>query len=227
MARRGRGRPTKLTQALRKNRDGTIVTTGDAIVSRIRLGLEYQSACDSAGICRQTLHEWRLKGARLRAQQTQGMLRNPTDDERALMDFLDNLERAEAEAEANRLAVISQAAQGGTKVRKTTIRYDSKGKQIERTVIEETLKPEWKAAAWVLERRYPNRYAKRLEVTGADGSELVPPAQQARDLAENLKDFQAGVQTGKTLPIIDVTEEDIDEPEPVTEAIVAVESPDS
>lgn len=56
----------------------------------------------------------------------------------------------------------------------------------------ETLRPEWTAAAWWLERRRAAKYARRVEVTGAEGQPLVPQDVQARDLADSLRDFLAG-----------------------------------
>jgi hypothetical protein len=76
---------------------------------------------------------------------------------------------------------------------RTTVKRNKNDEVVETVETSEHLRPEWTAAAWFLERRYPGRYARRVEVTGAEGQPLVPPAQQARDLAEALRDFQAGV----------------------------------
>jgi len=67
-------------------------------------------------------------------------------------------------------------------------------------VVEEPLKPEWQAAAWFLERRIPERYAKRVEVTGAGGSALVPAVEAARGLAAQIREFQGVVE------VVDVVE---------------------
>ena len=197
-----RGRPTKLNQPATTNPDGTTTTTAQTLINRIQLGLNYQTACDSAGITRKTLHTWRLTAARLRTQQTQNKLPNPTQTEQDLIDFLYALEKAEAEAEANRLAIIARAAQGGTRTEKVTTRYGGDGETLERTVVEGTLKPEWQAAAWFLERRIPERYARRVEVTGAGGSALVPAAEAARGLAEQIREFQAVRVVGEVVDVV-------------------------
>jgi hypothetical protein len=197
-----RGRPSKINQVVRVRADGTEITAADQVIERIQLGLDLQSAADSAGISRQTLHNWRLQGARRRAEAANGKRLTPA--QQRYVDFLDALERAEAEAEANRLAIISRTAQGGATVRKVTRKIqrvqDDTGTwsevELERTEVEETLRPEWTAAAWWLERRMPGKYARRVEVTGAEGQPLVPQDDQARGLADSLRDYLAGAAAG-------------------------------
>lgn len=183
------GRPTGLTQTVRHRPDGTPVTAGEAIIEHVTLGLDYTSACAATGITRTALHQWRLRGARARARIAQGRDSDPADQ--PFIEFADALERADAEAEASRLAIIQRAAQGGARVVKTVEKLDAQGTVIERTVTTETLRPEWTAAAWFLERRYPNRYARRVELTGAEGTPLVPEADRARGLADSLREFLA------------------------------------
>lgn len=61
--------------------------------------------------------------------------------------FRDAIEKAQADAETRNVALIAKAAQEGT----------------------------WTAAAWWLERKYPERWGRkeRHEVTGKDGKDLV------------------------------------------------------
>ena len=63
----------------------------------------------------------------------------------AYVEFLEAVKKAEAEAEALRVSRISKAGKEGN----------------------------WQADAWYLERRYPDRWGKRVqEVTGKDGGPL-------------------------------------------------------
>ncbi len=64
----------------------------------------------------------------------------------AYFEFFDAVKKAEAEAEALRISRISKAGQAGN----------------------------WQADAWYLERRYPERWGKRIqqEVTGKGGGPL-------------------------------------------------------
>lgn len=189
------GRPTKLDQVVRHREGGQPVTAGEQVVERVQLGMDKADAADSAGIDRSTLHRWTVAGARHRAQQAQGKLKRPTPAQLALIEFCNALERAQAEAEANRLAIIQRCAQGGAVVTKTTTKVqlvtDPTTGQVtevptERTVVTETLRPEWTAAAWWLERK--RGYVRPpIEITGAGGAPLVPPAEAARDLADSAR----------------------------------------
>jgi hypothetical protein len=63
----------------------------------------------------------------------------------AYVEFLEAVKKAEAEAEALRVSRINRAGRAGN----------------------------WQADAWYLERRYPDRWGKRVqEVTGKDGGPL-------------------------------------------------------
>lgn len=201
------GRPTELDQVCRIDDNGKPVTVGEQVIAQARLGMDHLSCADSAGISRTTLHHWRLAGARARADEARGK-RTLTPKERANVEFLNSLERADAEWEAARLATIAGASTGGFVVTKTSEKWvtcpvDEKNPEgrrlVERTVTTETLRPEWTAAAWLLERRKPDRYAKRFysEITGKDGAPLVPQEDQARNLADELRAFQMGVDAEK------------------------------
>lgn len=189
------GRPSMLPQVIRLRDDGTPVTAGEQVVEKRRLGLDDQAACDSAGVSRTTLHNWRLGGARARTIAAQGK-RALTPEEQDLATFVELLDRAEADWESDRLAIIQGAAKGGFVSTKTVEKCNAVGEVIERTVTTETLHPQWQAAAWQLERLRRDKYARRWEVTGADGNALIPEADQARNLADNLRDYLQGVEDG-------------------------------
>lgn len=193
-----RGRPLELNRVVRYREvqgEQVPVTAGEQVIERRGLGLDDQAAADSAGINRTTLHHWRLGGARARAIEAQG-LRELTPDEQDLRDFVNGLERAEAEWEASRLAIIQRAAQGGYQVSRTVEKWvaptpGAAPVLVERVVTTTTARPEWQAAAWQLERLRRDKYARRWEVTGADGAPLIPEQDQARNLADSLRAYQA------------------------------------
>lgn len=197
----GRGRPTKIDEVVGHRQavgpDGHVsqvpVTVSERLLERVSIGLDLTDACESANITRQTLHNWRREGANVRAKQAQGK-RLGTKEQRKV-DFLDALERVEAEAELRKLAIIEGCARGGGTVTKETVKTsairDKEGNEtgtyeVERTVVTETMAPLWTAAAWWLERRKPAKYARRVEVSGPNGG-AIPIEQRARTLAEQAR----------------------------------------
>lgn len=201
------GRPTLLDQVVRyREVDGrqVPVTAGEQVVERRRLGLDQASAAASAGVDKSTLHHWRLDGARARADEARGRTLSPK--EAGLRDFVDALERAEAEWEAGNLAIIQRAAQGGHVVTKTTEKWVAdptapNGRRVtERSTVTETLAPQWTAAAWQLERMRQDKYVRRMELTGADGKPLVSEPEQARGLADALRAYQQGIADAAPKP---------------------------
>jgi len=146
------GRPTKF------NAD-----VAERLLNAIRLAAPMETACAIAGIHRDTLHDWSRRGAAhletavleyekrdekgtlKKDQQGQPWLLLRDARSRALAEFSDALKRAMAECEVRDLGRIEKAAGAGV----------------------------WQAAAWRLERRYPERWGRRrVELTGANGGPM-------------------------------------------------------
>jgi len=166
------GRPPRLTEIVRYDEQvdddgGPIivpVTLAEQVVERIRTGLDLNDAAASSNITRQTIWNWRRKGALARARRAQGKAARLPDAD-AYVQFVDALERAEAEAELTRLQVIEGAAMGGFKTTRTVITYGPDGSVVGRVVTEETVLPNWLPAAWWLERRRPAKYVRPSAAT--------------------------------------------------------------
>ena len=116
-------RPTKLTQ-----------DTQDRIIQAVQAGNYLETAAQFAGIDGSTLRRWVAKGEAPNAPEP-------------YRSFCTALKSARAAAEVRSVALIQQAATGGT----------------------------WQAAAWYLERSYPDRWGRtRVEVTGGPDGETPP-----------------------------------------------------
>lgn len=75
----------------------------------------------------------------------------------AYVEFLEAIKRAEAEAESLRVSRISKAGKDGN----------------------------WQADAWYLERRYPEKWGKRVtEITGPNGGPIQTETTQKLDLSK-------------------------------------------
>lgn len=115
----------------------------EQICEAIRRGNYLETAAAIAGIDKVTLHDWLRKGRDLRDRQPSSGKLPP--HRQALVDFSLAVEKAQAEAEARDVAVIDQAGQDG----------------------------QWQASAWRLERKFPDRWGRRIQVADADGGSIA------------------------------------------------------
>jgi hypothetical protein len=190
-------RPPELNQVLRVRSDGTNETKADAAVLAAQLGMEAADCAASAGIDKQTLFNWKTAGARALAKRADGG--RLTKNETAYAEFLDRFQRAQVEFEMGRLANIHRAGSGGAEITEThtTTRRTKAGQVVTETrTVTKTALPQWQADAWLLERRMPAKYRRRVEVTGADGGDLIPPAKRAKTLREDFEDYLAAAAEG-------------------------------
>jgi hypothetical protein len=121
-----------------------------AIVTAIVGGVPYVQAALMVDVPVATANEWRQRG--------EG--RDPERPSTPLYAaFAVAIKKAEAQDEARRILRINQAGQGGTIIYEKTTTYED-GRvthEVRRT------SPEWTADAWHLERKYPDRYGRRLQ----------------------------------------------------------------
>jgi transposase len=129
------GRPVKLTPEVQED-----------ICAAIRAGNYIEPSAIRAGVSKSTLYSWLKKGKteadRVDRAVAVGRRAKVTAKLKPYVDFLDAVKKAEAEAEARDVAIISKAAM-----------------------------TQWQAAAWRLERKHYDRWGRRqaLEHSGPQG----------------------------------------------------------
>lgn len=131
-------RPTKLTDEII-----------DLLVKGIKSGLTYNDAAQLAGIHKRTLERWRKKGELAKSGP--------------YCRFYRSIKKAEVEARMILLTRINDASAGRQVVREKRVERNANG-EVKRIVkITRTLPPVWQAAAWILERRYPDEFGRNAK----------------------------------------------------------------
>lgn len=151
------GRPTKLNKRIQ-----------GIICRAIRAGMTYERAAEAGGIHYDTFTTWRQQGE---ADLSAGK-------DTIFSAFSAAVQKAEIDGELKNAEVVFKAAKGGMKITETktvtkaTIRKNEDGKEErvagvadeETTVIVKTASPDWKAAAFILERRHGARWGRKAQI---------------------------------------------------------------
>lgn len=137
------GRPPKLTRELI-----------DKICNGVRLGFTFKDAAMFAGVPERTFYDWKVQAEREGASPL-------------FKSFLHELKLAMVQGEAVLLKRIHDASSGGQTVTETRTLRDKKGDIIEETVATKTTPPLWTAAAWILERRHPDKWGRHIQSPAA------------------------------------------------------------
>lgn len=123
-----KGRPTSFTNE-----------RAELIVDRVRKGLSFSSACQSAGVPSSTGSDWRAE----------------------FSEFSDAIAIAEKESEMELLDILRQSAIGyEVKTEKITV-SEKDGEKLEET---KTIKRSPSYAAWILARRFPEHWSEKHQI---------------------------------------------------------------
>lgn len=183
------GRPTHLTKVIDVV-DGKEVTVADRILTWLRGGLPFETTVLRANISPGTAQHWLREAARV----TERLLVNPdgpvTAHERELVEFSARVEQARAEGEARTFALLRSLAEGGIRREIITQKVDAAGNLIERSTRVEMTLPSEKALMWLLERRYPDKYAKHI-VYEQRGQDPLDDQDRAEHLVDALSSMLA------------------------------------
>ena len=134
----------------------------DEIIKVIRSGNYIETACAYVGINKSTFYDWLKRGAREKDRVAKNPKAKVRKDEQPFVDFSNEVEKALAHAEIRDVAIIGKAAEEN-----------------------------WQAAAWRLERKFPDRWGRKdkyaLEHSGKDGGPIETSHKEELDLS-NLTD---------------------------------------
>jgi hypothetical protein len=165
----------------------------DRLIDASRAGLAVDLAAVHAGISRATFLRWMAYGRTECVDRAAGTDPDPELD--VFVEFFEKIERARSAAALSAALDIRRASRGG--IVTTHRKFDPhSGKVLEETI---TTPPDWRAAAWYLERQHRKQYGKEdhleVELTGAAGGPLQveqtgPAADLATRLAETLHALQ-------------------------------------
>lgn len=145
--------------------DDRVMSAGQRILTSLAAGNYIETAAKAAGISVATLREWLAEAAAL---STSGSpTHRLTKTEQALMAFGAAVADADAKWESRMVGYLEALSTGeGERVIVTEV-TDQAGKITETKRRVEKLLPDAALIRWRLERKYPDRYGGKVEVTGA------------------------------------------------------------
>ena len=123
----------------------------------VRAGNYIETAAAFNGLSKSTLYDWMKRGARER-QRIEGTNRKPLKKEELFMAFSDAIEKAMAEAEIRDVMRIGEAS-----------------------------KSDWKAAAWRLERKNPQKWGRKFQQVESNEEETALKLELMRLQAEKAR----------------------------------------
>lgn len=202
------GRPSLIDATIDYRPDGTPITVQDRICAALRAGSYRGEAFRSAGLNRDTGYGYLQTAARVKLRARGGPIEalrpKPSAHELRCLAFSDAVEEADASWEIGALATLERLARGGIPQIKTVTKRGpdqadgSPGPILEKTVTEESTLPSAQVLEWRLERKFPDRYGRRVEITGAEGGPVALSIEErAADLAQVLDGYLKGIADAK------------------------------
>lgn len=170
--------------------------------SSLERGDSLEGASAAAGISRSTLTKWLRRGAHALEEGESCPIdpasdaeKNALEREALYAELFGRVRLALARAEAENLRVIEEAGRGGARITETVQVLDNEGNIVKQTTTTKQAPAQWKAAAWRLERLYPDKYGGKGRDGSASGGTLTVeivedvPETSPRD---NIEDKHAG-----------------------------------
>lgn len=166
--------------------------TQTRIVEALRSGLTEDAAARAAGIDDSTYYRWKARG-RKAIEEWPRLQDAARAQEKRYSDFYEAVMRAWDEAHLAFAASIRSAAVPHEVVETRTVTKIVAGQQVTETTVTTRREHDWRAAAFMLERRHGkdwHRPAQPVELTGADGGPVavsVDALDRARLLVERAR----------------------------------------
>lgn len=185
------------------------------LVEASRAGVPADIAAQHAGIGRTTFLDWCRRGRDEEAIREEGGAHDP--DEQAYYELWQKVVQARATAATRSVLLIQKVAGGGQVTEETTRRYrdPDNGSWVEENTVKRTA-PEWRAAAWMLERQHRGHFGKEatLTIDGTGGEPMAAGAgidadALAKKLTANLLALTVGITAAPDLTGI-VEDEPVD-----------------
>jgi len=125
----------------------------ETICALIRAGNFMVVAAEAAGVAERTVYQWLERGERP----------EEVEQDTLYAQFVQSVQRAQAEAEQVLVASVERAATGFARKTTTvkTYRDEDTGHNVTETTIEEAQVFDWRAAAWLLGMRHKQRWSTR------------------------------------------------------------------
>ena len=133
-----RGRKTKLDEDMIER-----------ICELVKLQLSWNQIADVVGVDPKTLRNWRERGSQ----------EKPKRGDKIYREFVEKINRADAEVYEDTVKVFRNAIRGGEKILNKEIILE-KGIPVRTKITEKELAPNWKAAVEWLSRRHPETWGR-------------------------------------------------------------------
>jgi hypothetical protein len=160
----------------------------DIIEEAIRAGAFLHDAAARVGVTVETLRDWRKQGVNALRQVAQGTRRR-SDLSRRVRQYAElahRMDKAEADARLLMLGTMTRVAQGGIVATETVTKVDPSGNVLETVTKRSETLPDSKAAAWMLQHRWPGDFHGRTEITGPEGGPVQVDTTDALTRLRNL-----------------------------------------